>query len=442
MTMRITALLPIAAILLMGARCDGTKADRCPSPPQPEVCDRMSAQRFAIADTLSTWPAQAAAKPVVLYVDLSQSMRGFLDPDYPTREPTDYRRVISVIDAELSPRPINGFGNSVRVVGETALGTLGKQSIYSDGNTQMEDVFPRVLADTPLSSTHIIIGDGRRGRPDDANDQYERMRNTAAEWIRRGGTFVVAASSAPFKPVIADPSGCRTAGGEKARDDEDERSEHAEDAGGRCPLYAFAFIAPGEQTRIVAALSGVFEHLYVIPMPAVSERLVQLQPDGRSSKITLQPTWVDAGRASVARARGSAQTNDPLPASITLTDTTSPVGRASLAALRGRSLRTQLFVRPDTIPTREWQAAPVGQGLILGGDDPYHPRFISRGPGVPRYLYRIELVSDGSPSWLDEFDAENARDARRTYGLGRLFDAFQKQGAAAGPVLRAYVVVN
>jgi hypothetical protein len=78
-------------------------------------------------------------------------------------------------------------------------------------------------------------------------------------------------------------------------------------------------------------------------------------------------------------------------------------------------------------------------------DDPFTYEFFSRGAdaGVPRYLYRLELHPAGEPSWLEAFDAENASDALRTYGLGRLFESFRaRDPGTAPPVIRSFVVVN
>jgi len=374
---------------------------------------------------------------VVLYVDMSQSMRGFLDPEFPTGEPIEYRHVIDILDARLSPTPVNGFGSRVREIGEKASGTLANQAVYSDGNTQMEDVFPRVHADSQLTSTHIVIGDGRRSSQISSINQFTAMRKTAREWIARGGTFAVAASEAPFKPVAADPSGCRTA---NARGDGGEGPDSSDADQARCPLYAFAFIAPGEQTRVVAALAEVFEHLYITPMPAVDDKLVHLRPASRSAATNLrfEPRWVTTPKADIARVRGDSLVVRPLLAEITLADSTSPTGRAASAALHGQSLEARLHARLDSLPPTPWKQTTFG-GLVRTGPDPLHLGFVSYGPDRPRWMYRIELVPTGPPLWLKDFNAASARDAKRTYGLGGLFEAFRQP---ARPALRAYVVVN
>jgi hypothetical protein len=440
--MRISAVLPAVALLLIAARCRGdedTPQTACGSPEQCDrtaaanlVQDRDAAGKLVQDSALSVWPVTGGGRPVVLYVDLSQSMRGFLDPEFPTGEPIEYTHVIDILDARLSPTPVTGFGSSVRVIGRKASGTLANRDVYSDGNTQLEDVFSRVHADSQVASTHIVVGDGRRSNPISAIDQFMQMRDIAAEWIKRGGTFAVAASKAPFKPVAADPSGCRT----EAEPADTSAAERA-----KCPLYAFAFIAPGEQTRVVAALAEVFEHIYVTPMPGVDDKLVHLRLASRSAApaIRFEPRWVPTPKADIARVRGDSLVVQPLPAEITLTDTTSPAGRAAAAALHGQSLEARLFARPASLPPAPWKETAFG-GLVRAGADPLHVAFVSYGPTNARWMYRIELVPAGPPVWLKDFDAANAHDARRTYGLGRLFERFQQP--AGRPALRAYVVVN
>lgn len=406
----------------------------CTSPPtEGEPKDIAWARAMvAGADSLHAWPERDAGRPVVLYVDRSQSMRGFLDPDYPGRVATDYRSVLDGFDARLKPAQVLGFGNEVRAAAGQGLGVLGNRDFYSDGNTELEQVFPLVRADSAASSTHVIIGDGRRTNPDAANGQFVAMRLLAEQWIAQGGTFMAAASAAPFRPVENDSAGCRPS------EDADPRT---------CPLYAFAFVAPGDQGRVAAALAAVFQHLYVTPLPAVRGSAVAFASPGTAG-ITLEPAWAAAADGTpIVRLRGRTATNTPLRASMVLRDTTSPLGRATLASLRGRRLVPALAVRtlaadPAASP---WRASPAAGALMRPTADPFTYEFLSRGtgPGVPRYLYRLHLHPAGEPSWLQDFDAERAGDALRTYGLGRLFESFRAHDpGAAPPVVRAYAVVN
>jgi hypothetical protein len=413
-----------AALLLLAAA-------ECPPKTEGEAADLAQAKAMATGDSLAVWPDADAGRPVVLYVDRSQSMRGFLDPSYPGRVATDYRSVIDGFDARLKPAQVYGFGNEVAAAGQ-GLGVLGNKEFYGDANTEIEEVFPLISGDSAASSTHVVIGDGRRGNPDAANGQFVRMRALAELWIARGGSFIVASSAAPFRPVKNDPAGCGDAG------DADQQT---------CPLYAFAFVAPGDQGRVAAALASVFQNLYVTPLPAVPGSAVAMTSRG-SAEINLEPGWLaTADGTPIVRARGRTATNTPLAASLVLDDTTSPRGRAMLASLRGRRLVPTLAVRtlaPDPAAS-PWRASPARGGLMRPTADPFTYEFISRGtgPDVPRYLYRLQLHPAGEPSWLEAFDAESAGDALRTYGLSRLFESFRGvDPRAVPPVLRAYVVVN
>ncbi len=367
-------------------------------------------------------------------------MRGFLDDEFGSGL-VRHRVVIDIIvDAPCHPTPIYGFGSTVRVAGEGALGTLGNREIYRDGNTQLEDVFPRIAADSGLGASHLIIGDGRRADPTRADDQYVRMRKLAEAWIRRGGTFAVAASQAPFKPVDSDPSGCRMrdqpSGNGKAGGGNDADDDTA------CPLYAFAFIAPGDERRVANALAERFEHLFVMPAPAVAESAVLFRSVTSGPGIELDSTWVERPPLGfVARSRGVDANASPLDAEIVLTDAGSPEQRGRTSALRGETVSAMLYGRRlHASPGETWQPVIGSDALIVAGRDPFHWRFVTVGADAERIAYRIELAPTGSPAWLAGFDAESAGDARRTYGLGRLFQGFA--GTRGSPVLRAYVVAN
>jgi hypothetical protein len=416
--------LAAALLLLTAAECpDGGGGG--------EPADLRHAKAMATGDSLAVWPKAEAGRPVVLYVDRSQSMRGFLDPAYPGRVATDYRAVIDGFDARLKPSQVYGFGNEVRAAeGQGLVGVLGNKEFYSDGNTEIEEVFPLISSDSSAASTHVLIGDGRRGNPDAANGQFVRMRRLAEQWIDRGGSFIVASSAAPFRPVAKDTAGCRASG------DADRQT---------CPLYAFAFVAPGDQGRVAAALASVFQNLYVTPLPAVPGSGVAMASPG-SAEITFEPRWDSAADGTrIVRVRGRTATNTPLRASLVLDDTTSPRGRAMMASLRGRRLVPALAVRtlaadPAASP---WRASPARGGLMRPTADPFAYEFISYGPDAPRQLYRLQLHPAGEPSWLEAFDAENAGDALRTYGLSRLFESFRaRDPRSLPPVVRAYVVVN
>jgi hypothetical protein len=99
----------------------------CPEPQSPEPVDISRAEALARDEAVPGWPASEAGKPVILYVDRSGSMRGFLDPEYPTRVRTDYRSVLDGFDARLRPSRVFGFGNEVRAAEGSGLGVLGNK---------------------------------------------------------------------------------------------------------------------------------------------------------------------------------------------------------------------------------------------------------------------------------------------------------------------------
>jgi hypothetical protein len=73
-----------------------------------------------------------------------------------------------------------------------------------------------------------------------------------------------------------------------------------------------------------------------------------------------------------------------------------------------------------------------------GGDD-----CASAGEGEPcGTLYRIEARTPGAPAWLARFEARQASDAERTFGLGRLFEPFHPLAASAPPLAMTYLLVR
>jgi hypothetical protein len=397
-----------------------------------EQRDMDAAQRSAVSTSASAWTQPKNEHGVVLYIDRSGSMRGFLDPNYPSRIPTDYRSVIDGVVVGLAPSAAYGYGNDVRPA-QASIGVLGNRDFYSDNNTEMERALKLIAADTALASSHVIVGDGRRGNPNTANEQYVQLRSRADDWIRKGGTFMVAASMAPFQTVAADPSGCRV----------------SEGASQTCPLYAFAYVAKGDEARIGAALAEHFEHLFVWPLPALLPTGLKAVAQGQASNPTLERGWTHAADGTpIVRVRGTEASNTPLHVVLQLADTTSPTGKASMRAIRGQGLRAALGVKALE-GQAEW--TPVsGRGSLARpvDGDPFAVDFITRGQGEgdepsPRYLYRIELYPTGVPTWLEQFDADNASDSVRTYGLGRLFELFKHlDEQSPTPAARIYAVVN
>lgn len=378
--------------------------------------------------------------PVAVYADRSGSMRGFLDPAYPNRN--DYRSVIDGLQARLSPQRVYGFGSSVRQHPGAGLDVLGDRAFYDDANTELEEVIDSIAADTARAWNHVIVGDGRRSDPNLAFRQFVRMRELALRWTEGGGTFLVAVSRAPFKRVEGDPSGCHAGA-----------ADAADDKARTCPLYAFVFAAPGDAMRVAAVLADRFEHVWAHPMATLPLGRLTLRQESGADGVTFDPSWVPEG-ASAAIPKIEAET----PAATALKLRLEPVDstRQGLVAplLNGERTRAELFSRTVTTddPPPAWrrhdgQVGPVrvtpdGRALSVfspGGDDCR----AARKPGDPcGTLYRLDLRPAGTPAWLAEFEADQAADLERTFGLGRLFEPFIPQAASAPPLARVYLLVR
>ncbi|HEX2206062.1 MAG TPA: hypothetical protein VHG93_00150 [Longimicrobium sp.] len=377
---------------------------------------------------------------MAVYADRSGSMKGFLDPAYPNRN--DYRSVIDGLQARLSPQRVYGFGTQVRQVPGAGLDVLGNRAFYSDANTELEQVMDTIAADSGRAWNHVIVGDGRRTDPDLAHRQFVRMRELALRWTEGGGTFLVAVSRAPFKRVEGDPSGCHAgaAGGAAA------------DSARTCPLYAFAFAAPGDGMRIAAVLADRFEHVWAFPMATIPLGRLTLRPESGAEGVTFDPSWVPEGAsAAVPKIEGETPATTPLRLRVEPADT----GRQGLVAplLAAERTRAELFSRTVTAdtPAPAWrrhdgQVGPVrvtpdGRTLSVfspGGDD---CRAAAEGDPCGA-LYRLDLRPAGTPAWLAQFEAAEAADRERTFGLGRLFEAFIPQAASAPPLARVYLLVR
>jgi hypothetical protein len=356
-------------------------------------------------------------------------MRGFLDPTYLSR--VGYRNIIDGLIVRLNPNQAFGFGNTVEPI-PASLESLGNRDFYDDSNTELEDALEVIARDSTTASTHLVIGDGRRTDPDLANGQYVAMRQLARDWIERGGTFLVAASRAPFATVEGDPAGCRP---------------DPEAAAATCPLYAFMFIAAGDETRIVGtfATADVFEHVFVWPLPATDQ--TRLTATESHPDLTFESSWAATPNGTpIARVRGNAYTNDPLGGQLELGPASDLAGAATRLALEGQAFTNSISVRllNDPSGAAPWQ--PVLGRISLVTAVQGEPRaFEVRSLGSPdRNLYRIEVLPTGEVPWLSEFDAASAGDAERTLGLGRLFELFRSlaQADSPSPVQRAYLVVN
>jgi len=382
------------------------------------------------------WPAGASPAPVTIYFDRSGSVAGFLDPRY-QRESTDYRAVIGAIIASLSPATGYFFGSVITPV-DVSEGVLGDRGQYQDRNTNVEQVMDSVAAQASPRRSHIMIGDGRRSDPNVANTQYVRMRREAERWIDLGGTFLVAASFAPFYPVGNDASGCRTA--------EEGRAET-----GRCPLYAFAFAARGDESRIAEALARVFQHLFVWPTPTLPPGIVSYVAIQSSDGLEYDGGWTtSAWGAQIARVRSTNPGNTMVTVRMTVSDSASGMGRVANALLRSQirevSVATKML---DTAAVAQpWVPATSSAAPVRPANDGGRERqavslqVVSRGPGPNPALYRVDVLPRGEPVWREQYEARNSSDAVRTFGLGRLFEAFVARERRAVPMTRAFVVTQ
>ena len=408
------------------------------------VCQRTAegeAGDLSLARCLATpelVPADASGDgPLVVYFDRSGSMRGFLDPHYPTRIPTDYRSVIDRLVVGLRPTRGFSFGAALRTADPT-LATLGNREFYTDRDTQTEQVLAEIGRDTASRETHIIVTDGRRGSPTAADAQFVRMREHATRWVARGGSFVVATSLAPFQTVATDPSGCHRSTTAAAGEPQ------------TCPLYLFGFVAAGDERRITTALASVFEHLFVWPAPTIPAGTLTLVPEDPDRRdLRIERRWASAPNGTpIMRVRGDSATNRTLTATIALRDTSSADARAYAALLRDQGTRIELYSRGFTAAAaaQPWRPVEARGALVRASDasaagvagesQPARQAIdlVTRGARGPVTMFRVDLVPTGAPLWLEEFAAKDAGDVVRTYGLGRLFEGFRAQASgSAGP---------
>jgi hypothetical protein len=408
----------------------------CPPPVDREAITQEVVRGWVEAPDSGGWRMGALGRPVAVYVDRSGSMRGFLDPEYRTR--VDYRSVIDGLQARLAPGRVYGFGSSVRMQPNAGLDVLGSREFYRDGDTEVEEALDSIARDTLLAWSHVVIGDARRSDPDLAHRQWMRMRELALRWSRERGTFLVAVSRAPFTPVQGDPSGC-----------------HAASAGGRdsvrlCPLYAFVFAAPGDGVRIAAELAGLFEHVWGHPLPTAPLTAVELRRgEAPEEGVEYDAAWLSESPV-VPRIEANEPATRPFRASLAAADSSAPAGRL-LARLLADGARLEIFARPVTAdsaasPWRRQNGGAVRAATRETGIDVFSPGgddCASAVEGEPcGTLYRIEARAPGAPPWLARFEAREAADAERTFGLGRLFEPFLPLAASAPPLARTYLLVR
>jgi len=438
---RVVRFLAVSGLLIEALGCgpkeSGNQAQPggCKFVGTGEVADRDLAFCLAESAAAPASTAGQAERPVVLFVDRSKSMRGFLDPAYPTRIATDYRSVIDRLVVGLKPESGYSFGVQIRAVSPT-LGTLGSPEFYLDTDTRMEQAFDIIATDSATDRTYIIVGDGRRGTPQVADAQFAKMRSLAERWVDGGGAFMVGASLAPFKTVPDDPSGCRT--------------DRPDDPRQTCPLFAFAFVAKGADTQISATLSQVFEHLFAWPIRPIEGGEIGLFAAEVRSDVRFERKWQTSTHGEpIVRSRGPSPVQQWLSVAVRLNDTVDAYARGRQAQLDGQGITLRLHSRrfsPEAF-TSLWQKVERAGLIRISPEQPLTFDLITRGETAPATIFRAELVPNGLPSWLDAMDATNADDRIRTYGFGRLFETFRQRAAFlamadSAAIARFYLVAN
>ncbi|HLL81634.1 MAG TPA: hypothetical protein VK420_03245, partial [Longimicrobium sp.] len=165
--------------------------------------------------------------------------------------------------------------------------------------------------------------------------------------------------------------------------------------------------------------------------------------------VQYDAAWLSSP-ATVPRLEGESPATRPFRAVLVPANDSTAVGRLLDRLLAGA--RLELSARPVTSDSAAspWRrqgatgavrAAAGGTGLYVfspGGDD-----CTAAGEGEPcGTLYRIEARAPGAPPWLARFEAREAADAERTFGLGRLFEPFLPLAGSAPPLARSYLLVR
>ncbi len=378
-----------------------------------------------------------------LYVDLSGSMAGFLDPDYSTNE-HDFGSVLDTIFLRLGPSKVFGYGRGLRDLSspQGMLGQLGKRQLYTENQTRIDLAIKQIALDSMLALTHVIIGDGRRDTPDQARQQFGEMVELANAWVAKGGTFFVAVSRAPFRTVQNDPSGCRRTRTISAREQ-------------RCPLYSFGFIPPGEVSRVVPLFAAAFEDIFVWPMPA--DLGVEVLPDSGVvsdplARPAFLPRWVSfgpSGTISRFKSTGVMKRHQPLhfeafDVDHGAVDWHRAVLSRSSYEIKAYSvgLGQMLDGKSVTLRWRPYDLSPKTGLVHLDRDDSAGRQLSARAigkDGSPT-LVKFELVARPAPLWMGEYSAANVRDPIRTFGLHLLFVGLLDPISAPRPA--AYLLIN
>lgn len=377
--------------------------------------DRALAVCMVVADEFPPMSSDPIRPVVKLYIDLSGSMRSFLDPEYSGGQ-EHYRFVLDNLLANLSPVATMGFGDRLRPI-SSSLQQLGNRDTYRDSNTDMEAALRTIGGDADADTTHIILGDGRRTNPNTANGQYATMRELVAEWVDRGGTFAVAMSFAPFRPIPGDPAGCH-------RD-----ATAPADAPLTCPLYAFAFVRAEDANTMAVRLVESFEHTFMLPAPTIHPSHIVLRSTSRSDQLAFDRRWATVPDGTPI-AHSSSERRSERPSVVTVDDG-SPDGVAAMRLEFLRSLAPHRRVWRRSIGAasgqQEWRpVSETGAHVAASSEDALGLRLLSRGQEAQLFLYRVDLVPFDVPDWLRALDGQDISDRVSTFGLGRLFPTLER----------------
>lgn len=403
------------AALVLGVTACASKPSGCAvGQPRGVVAEKAKAKCLAQASVPTPPPSRGTLHPVVLYLDRSSSMQGFLDPAYPTRVKTDFRSVLDAILAGLRPSAVKSYGAGISEAAPT-IGVLGRREFYQDRDTRMEEVVALIERDTALANTHMIVGDGRRGSPATADGQFVRLRVAAQSWIEHGGHFLVATSNAPFKTIESDPSGCRRGASITAEEQ-------------TCPIYLFAFISPGEELGVAAAVDDAFEHHFVWPAIAIPPQAINVWPTGPRTTLNVNAIWERSAQGfPIVRTGAPSRTSTYDGYRLGIADTASAKDRTLQHLLDEQSTQLMLESRRmagDSL--QSWGSAGTN-GLVRPAQPPNAIEIGSLGNSPPLSIVRVSLVPMGEPRWLSLVQASDGNDGVRTYGINRLFEGFRQQ---------------
>lgn len=373
-----------------------------------------------------------------LYLDVSASMRGFLDGDYRS-DSHNFLRVIDTLVLRLGVDSALGFGSTLRPI-NSSLGNLGRPELYTDNKTDFEAALTKISRDSLLTATHVVLGDGRRDTPEQARSQFSALASLASQWTSRQGTFIVAVSLANFHTVAGDPSGCGT--GPKSPSGVQ-----------RCPLYAFVFASPGDEDRIGALVSAAFEHIYAWPLPrSMSLELEDANPATGSagSSGSFEQRWISGPPSpSVARLQAPVPTKGFRPLRLVARGDNVAVRQWHNKLLEDARLsaKVSMSVLGDLMKGEKGElawinidASAANPRIKVDTSSAKNLSVRAGGNNEESSLMRYQLILSGAPRWLDEFVAASARDPVKTMGLSLLFIAPGQEVTGRPPT--AYLRLN